>query len=646
MSRRGPQPNFISKSKFDILGDDIDHEEEEEEEEEVEEAPAVVTPSTTEAPAAPLSKSARKRLARLASKTAENANAVVDAAKETVVNAAESIPVPSTQQNGQATTSGSAPTSTEEEIVTPPSALKEESKTNGVQEPAPSASIPSEKKEEEASRPLLPNEKSTSSSTSDKSSSVPSSTNFHPTLPETLPGKTGDKLPSNRKRKQPQDFEPSGPGNTPTPSSPSKLGVKFEDGVAPGEGKDGEKTITLPPKHVVKKDRNVIERTTWTFIMIGGFIGLLCMGHPYMILLVMLCQTLVYKEVTALFDLRDHGANKVDVAPGEKGDKWSKTLNWYFFVVCNYFLYGESIIYYFKHIVFVDAYMIPFARNHRFISFMLYVVGFVGFVANLQRQYLRQQFALFCWVHISLLLIVVSSHFIVNNILEGLVWFFVPASLVICNDVMAYVCGKLFGRTPLIKLSPKKTVEGFVGAFICTLLFGLAWGTFFMRFPYMICPARDLGTNVLSQVTCRPNPVFVWRDFEFTGPARQILSTVLGHEPPSIPYAPFQVHVLVMATFASLVAPFGGFFASGFKRAFNIKDFGHSIPGHGGMTDRMDCQFMMGLFSYVYYSSLIRIQYVTVGSIMQTVVTSLTPGEQLELLADLKRFLEGQGVKA
>lgn len=47
-----------------------------------------------------------------------------------------------------------------------------------------------------------------------------------------------------------------------------------------------------------------------------------------------------------------------------------------------------------------------------------------------------------------------------------------------------------------------------------------------------------------------------------------------------------------MAIFASLVAPFGGFFASGFKRAFNIKDFGQSIPGHGGMTDRMDCQYV------------------------------------------------------
>jgi phosphatidate cytidylyltransferase len=111
-----------------------------------------------------------------------------------------------------------------------------------------------------------------------------------------------------------------------------------------------------------------------------------------------------------------------------------------------------------------------------------------------------------------------------------------------------------------------------------------------MRFNYMICPAHDLGANVFSDVQCKPNPVFLWTTFEFTGVARHVLETVLGHPPPVIPYAPFQIHCLVMATFASLVAPFGGFFASGFKRAFNIKDFGHSIPGHGGMTDRMDCQ--------------------------------------------------------
>lgn len=48
-----------------------------------------------------------------------------------------------------------------------------------------------------------------------------------------------------------------------------------------------------------------------------------------------------------------------------------------------------------------------------------------------------------------------------------------------------------------------------------------------MRYPYMICPARDLGTNVFSQVTCRPNPVFVWRDFEFTGVAKHVLQTIV-----------------------------------------------------------------------------------------------------------------------
>lgn len=56
-----------------------------------------------------------------------------------------------------------------------------------------------------------------------------------------------------------------------------------------------------------------------------------------------------------------------------------------------------------------------------------------------------------------------------------------------------------------------------------------------------------------------------------------------------------QLHALVMAIFASVIAPFGGFFASGFKRSFKIKDFGDSIPGHGGMTDRMDCQVSLFL---------------------------------------------------
>ena len=34
---------------------------------------------------------------------------------------------------------------------------------------------------------------------------------------------------------------------------------------------------------------------------------------------------------------------------------------------------------------------------------------------------------------------------------------------------------------------------------------------------------------------------------------------------------PFQIHSIALSTFGSLIGPFGGFFASGFKRAFKIK---------------------------------------------------------------------------
>jgi len=373
--------------------------------------------------------------------------------------------------------------------------------------------------------------------------------------------------------------------------------------------------------------------------MIGGFMGCLLMGHICMIILVFICQTIVYREVTRLFTL-------LDSKPVEdrRKDPWSKTLNWYFFATVNYFLYGESIIYYFKHVVFADANFLPFATNHRIISFTLYTIGFVGFVMSLKKGFLKQQFGLFCWVHMTLLLIVVSSHFVMNNILEGLIWFWVPASLVVCNDVFAYICGITMGRTPLIRLSPKKTVEGFVGAFLCTIGFAIVWGTFFMQFNYMICPVHDLGVNAWSDMKCTPNPVFVWREWVIWAPVAKFLSTILPGEFHTISYAPYQLHLLFMACFASLVAPFGGFFASGFKRAFNIKDFGDSIPGHGGMTDRMDCQFLMGVFVYVYYSSFIREHHVTVGSVLQTIVSGLTIEEQLELIDDLKHYLRGQGI--
>ncbi len=194
-------------------------------------------------------------------------------------------------------------------------------------------------------------------------------------------------------------------------------------------------------------------------------------------------------------------------------------------------------------------------RHHRFLSFMLYVFGFMAFVSNLKRRNLKHQFGLFCWVHMSLLLIVFSSHFIVNNILEGLIWLWVPASLVVCNDVFAYICGMTFGRTPLTDLSPKKTVEGFVGALIVTEVFAYGWATFFQRYNYMICPAVSLGMNAFKQVTCEINPVFHWHYLSLPPALASLASSIAGHRISALPWTYFQLHALVMAAFASLVAP-------------------------------------------------------------------------------------------
>jgi len=41
------------------------------------------------------------------------------------------------------------------------------------------------------------------------------------------------------------------------------------------------------------------------------------------------------------------------------------------------------------------------------------------------------------------------------------------------------------------------------------------------------------------------------------------------------------------------------------KRAYKIKDFGTTLPGHGGFTDRFDCITLMCLFSFVMVSQVI-----------------------------------------
>jgi len=114
-----------------------------------------------------------------------------------------------------------------------------------------------------------------------------------------------------------------------------------------------------------KKKQTFITRTIWTFVMIAVFFAAMLSGHIYVIGIVTAVQIVSFKEVIAIANVPSRAKNL----------RFTRSLNWYFLGTTMYFLYGESVIYYFKHIVLVDKVLLPFATHHRFISFMLYVIG-------------------------------------------------------------------------------------------------------------------------------------------------------------------------------------------------------------------------------------------------------------------------------
>ena len=116
-------------------------------------------------------------------------------------------------------------------------------------------------------------------------------------------------------------------------------------------------------------------------------------------------------------------------------------------------------------------------------------------------------------------------------------------------DTCAYCVGVLIGKHKMSpKLSPKKSVEGAVGGV--------------------------LGSALLTALYC-----FIFRS------------------PMALSGAEIGMIALI-AAIAGLISMVGDLTASAIKRNYDIKDYGHLIPGHGGILDRFDSMIITAPIIY------------------------------------------------
>lgn len=131
-------------------------------------------------------------------------------------------------------------------------------------------------------------------------------------------------------------------------------------------------------------------------------------------------------------------------------------------------------------------------------------------------------------------------------------------------DTGAYFTGTFFGRTPLCPaVSPKKTLEGFIGGIVSTVIFFVVFN--------LVYSAVLSGKGTPIEVS--------WLSTVCVGAACAVLGTL------------------------------GDLTASVLKRQLEIKDYGTIMPGHGGLLDRFDSVLLVLPFfcAYVQASSFFNI---------------------------------------
>jgi phosphatidate cytidylyltransferase len=156
--------------------------------------------------------------------------------------------------------------------------------------------------------------------------------------------------------------------------------------------------------------RNWIIRGIFSFWMIIAFAKLVSMGPLVVSLVILLIQIKCFQEIINIGYVvyKSHNLPRF------------RTLSWFFLFTSDYWLYGESLIHYFGSLMNRNNFLHPLVTYHRMISFLLYTSGFVGFVLSLKKTYYLKQFTLFGYTHVTLMILVTSSHLMIENICEGI----------------------------------------------------------------------------------------------------------------------------------------------------------------------------------------------------------------------------------
>jgi phosphatidate cytidylyltransferase len=155
--------------------------------------------------------------------------------------------------------------------------------------------------------------------------------------------------------------------------------------------------------------RNWIIRGVFSLLMLLGFAKVTSMGPLAISLVILLIQIKCFQEIINIGYIVYKSHNL----------PWFRTLSWYFLFASNYWLYGESLIHHFGFLMNKNNFLQPLVTYHRMIAFLLYTSGFVGFVLSLKKTYYLKQFTLFGYTHITLMILVTSSHQMIENICEG-----------------------------------------------------------------------------------------------------------------------------------------------------------------------------------------------------------------------------------